>query len=55
LFFLLRALLKEFVVAFFLFSNVVCISSIVFFNLRQWFLWILLLMHKQILNDFCQY
>ncbi len=26
-----------------------------YFNLGQWFLWILLLMHKHIFKDFCQY
>jgi hypothetical protein len=26
-----------------------------FFNLDRWFMWIILLMHKQILKFFCQY
>jgi len=54
LFFLLKALLRESMVAFFLFFNVIYISSSIF-NLDQWFLWTILLMHNQILKDFCQY
>jgi hypothetical protein len=45
LFFLLRALLGESIVTFFLFYSVIYLflSS---FNLGRWFLWIVLLMHK---------
>ncbi len=44
LFFLLGALLRESITTFFLFSSVIYSSSS--FNLGQWFLWIVLLMHK---------
>ncbi len=55
LIFFLKTLLGKLIVIFFLFSNVVCIFFLVFLNLGQWFLWIVLLMHKRILKDFCQY
>ncbi len=55
LFFFLRALFGKYVAAFFILSNVVYISSLVLLTLAQWFLWIVLLMHKHILKDFCQY
>ncbi len=55
LFFLLKSLIGEFVITFFLFSNVVHNSSLILSTFGWWFLWILLLMHKQISKDFCQY
>jgi len=55
LFFLLRTLIGESMATFFLFFSIIYISSLVFFNLDQWFLWIVFLMHNQILKDFCQY
>jgi hypothetical protein len=55
LFFLLRTLLGESATTFFLFFSALYVSSLVFFNLGRWFLWIVLLMHKHILKDFCQY
>ncbi len=53
LFLFLKTFLGESVVAFFLFSSAIYISSLVFLTLAQWFLWIVLVMHKQILKDFC--
>ncbi len=55
LFFLLKALLGKYAAPFFLFFNVIYISSLVFLTLANDFLWIVLLMHKHILKDFCQY
>ncbi len=52
LFFFLKTLLGEYVVAFFLFSNVVLHLLPSSFNLGLWFLWIVFFMHKQILISF---
>ncbi len=50
--FFLKTLLGEYVVAFFLFSNVVLHLLPSSFNLGLWFLWIVFFMHKQILISF---
>jgi len=55
LLFFLKTLIGKFVTILFLFSSVVYIFSLVFLTLASGFLWIVLLMHKQILKDFCQY
>jgi hypothetical protein len=54
-FFFLKAHFGESTATFFLFCNVFLHLFFSIFNLGQCFLWIVLLMHKEILKDFCQY
>ncbi len=52
LFFLFRALLKDFVTVFLLFSNVLHLFS-GFLDLSLWFLWTIFLLKKQIFKNLC--
>jgi hypothetical protein len=53
MFFFLRTFLGDYYATFFLFSSAIYISFLVLFTLADGFMWILLLVDKQILKDFC--